>query len=249
MTKQDYTRTLFEAYNNCTQVANDLFSDITLAEAYDVAAGVTTLRGDNQESPTGYKLSATNDGSQKTFGVSEPIWGLVTQPPLTSPLVLKEGQTPLVELEIVFIAQQDIDAQVTDEQLLAGFQVAVGLEFPMPRYAGFPKITGGQFVADNVAAWNVTYGPAKQLSHKDLENIKGILYFDGEQVGENTSVCVLQHPVNALRWLVNELAKNGQSIKKGQFIFSGTFTPPSPAKKGTYKGEIDGIGTVEFTVH
>ena len=248
MTRQAYIESLFEAYTNCTKVTNDLYAGVTLEEAYEVAAGVTSLRNNNNEDCKGYKLSATNIGSQNAFNVKEPIWGKVTRAALANELILSANEKPLVELEIVFIAQEDVDSNLNDKNLLEAFKVAVGLEFPMPRYEGFPKITGGQFVADNVAAWNVAHGEAKQLASKGLDKIKGTLYFNDEKAGENTSECVLLHPVNAIRWLVNDLAKKGQSIKKGEFIYSGSFTPPTLAQKGVYKGEVEGIGSIEFIV-
>lgn len=61
-------------------------------------------------------------------------------------------------------------------------------------------------------------------------------------IGEN----VMGDPVEALRWLVNELSALGHPLHAGQFVTTGTCCAPVPVRPGeTLSAEFTGLGTVE----
>lgn len=64
----------------------------------------------------------------------------------------------------------------------------------------------------------------------------------GKQLAEATGAAVLDHPINVVRWLVQDLKANGRRLKAGDIISLGSFSPLLPA--------VPAIGrtiTVEYT--
>ena len=54
----------------------------------------------------------------------------------------------------------------------------------------------------------------------------------GANLGGGKGSDILGHPLNAVVWLAQALAKEGQSMKVGQLISLGSFSPLVPPKVG-----------------
>ena len=58
---------------------------------------------------------------------------------------------------------------------------------------------------------------------------------------------VLNNPLNAALWLINNLAKKGETLLKGQFISSGSCTNPSKIYSGNHiKAKFEQLEDIEF---
>ncbi len=54
----------------------------------------------------------------------------------------------------------------------------------------------------------------------------------GATLAESTGAATLGNPLNAVVWLVQDLAKSGRALKAGDLISVGSFTPLTPPKPG-----------------
>jgi hypothetical protein len=54
----------------------------------------------------------------------------------------------------------------------------------------------------------------------------------GAVLAENTGAATLGNPLNAVVWLVEDLAKAGRKLSAGDLISVGSFTPLTPPKAG-----------------
>jgi 2-keto-4-pentenoate hydratase len=58
---------------------------------------------------------------------------------------------------------------------------------------------------------------------------------------------VLNNPLNATIWVINNLAKKGETLLKGQFISSGSCTKPSKIYPGNHiKAQFEQLEDIEF---
>src|SRR5699024_4714587 len=102
--------------------------------------------------------------------------------------------------------------------------IAPGLEIPDSRFTDwFPNLSFGKVIADSAVAGEVIVGESVDaLTYEQLGNINANLKLDGETIAEGSSSEVLDHPVHAVKWLLDKLAENHRIIKKGMVISSNT---------------------------
>lgn len=250
MNKDEYLKALYIAYKEVKPLSKSTIPiNLNLQEAYEIQHRFTALKEKDGEVLAGYKISATSEKSQALFNISEPAYGQITNTRIIKELKLSNASQPIVELELVFIAQEDLKPNSTNEELLKSVKVAPGIEVPDSRYEDwFPKITKEQLVSDGAAGGYITYGEAIQPTYESLDKIKGTLYLNDEEVSSNTSDIVLGHPLNSLKWLINKLDTHDLVIKKGMFVSSGTVTAPAPLQKGTYTGKFENFRNISLKV-
>jgi len=110
------------------------------------------------------------------------------------------------------------------------------IELPDSRFKNFTGVGEFNLIADNACAHQFIIGPklSEEWRKTDLTkleiNISTSNGFHNKGSGSN----VLGSPYLALNWLVNELSKNNITIKKGQYVSTGTCAKPinfSPGDK------------------
>ena len=251
MNKDQYIKKLYEAYKTKIPLTNDVFPEgvTNLNDAYKIQHAFTALKEQNGEKLSGYKLSLTNQSSQKLFDITEPLYGQLTDACLVSELNINNINEILVELELVFVAQEDLSANDNHDQILSKVLVAPGIEIPHSRYKNwFPNLTKEHFCCDGAVGGWLAYGNPVPATYKSLDKISGSLLHNGELIGKGISDIVLNHPLNAVEWLLNKLQTHGLIVKKGMYISSGTFFPPLSLKIGKYEGHIENFGVVSLLV-
>ncbi|MDY4510999.1 2-keto-4-pentenoate hydratase [Streptococcus hyovaginalis] len=222
--------------------------------AYAVQDAFIALR---EETVQGYKVSLTSEETQRMFDSTEPFYGQETttqflQGPLT--LSLSELLDPLIEIELVFRAKEDLSVDDTLEDLLEKLTIAPGIEVPDSRFKEwFPTLNKYLVVSDCAVGGRVVFGQEQDVKGNftvdDLANISGVLSKDGEVLKEGVSSEVLGNPLNSVAWLVKKLASHGKTLKKGQQVSSGTFILPPALEKGVYRVDYgSGVGSLELTV-
>lgn len=244
---------LYEAYLKGQTIPKEQIpASLEKRTAYAIQHAVTankTSRG--QEELKGYKISLTSRETQELFQSETPLYGALTTSALSDGIIeLDSMSSPLIEIELIFIAKEDLSAADDILTLLKKTQVAPGIEVPDSRFDDwFPKISLGQVVADSAVAGRIVTGsPLDNVSYEQLEKLPGKLTFDGQEIAADTSAEVLDHPVNALHWLVNELDGHGLTVKKGMSISSGTFILPKKLERGLYEASYGELGSVTLTV-
>lgn len=240
---------LYQAYRDNKPLKKGVLNFESTQEAYSVQDSVLALKEANGEKLQGYKISLTSKETQDLFKSDSPLFGQMTDVTVKNELSLSDYNEPLLETELVFLIQEDVNGDDADEEVMKKCLVAPGLEAPDGRYDDwFPKTTFYEVIADGAVNGAVTYGEAKQYSYKDLDDVEGVLYLNDEEVVRGRSTEVLGHPVNAVKWLAKALEDRGEKLKAGRFVSSGTFVLPVKLEVGTYRVTYENVGQVELRV-
>lgn len=251
MSQSVLTETIYKAYKHIVGLEKSVFpATIDLEEAYRIQHAFTRAKKENDETLKGYKISMTSPETQALFNAKEPLYGQMTDKQITDTVSLsKDMLAPLIELELVFVVQEELTADATDEEIVANTLVAPGLEIPDSRFDDwFPKMPKEQVCADGAVGGKVAFGKTRAYTYPELEDIKGKLLLNDAVLDEGSSATVMGHPVHAVKWLLKKLGEHGLTLKPGMFVSSGTFVLPKPLEAGTYTGEFEGIGSVQFKV-
>ena len=197
----------------------------------------------------GWKCGATNPAARKALGLEDSFIGPVPKRALrgdgaTIPFSETIGA---VEPEIAFRLRSDLGASadaasaraaVGDAHLVLevigrcvvgeGFAGGVGLTLD---FAGNAFLVIGPQIAD--------------LESHDLANVSVVAKRDGKVVQTGSTANVMGDPYESLAWAANRLAREGQGLKAGEWVSTGTCTAAVPAAKGTtIEAEFDGLGSV-----
>lgn len=258
-----------ETTNQEQTVASDLYQALTTKQpltmadydgkvtdydaAYRVQWAFTALKN---QPVGGYKVSLTSEETQKMFDSDSPFYGVEV-----ADAWVKSGETvalsdlmdPLLEVELVFTANEALTPEDSVEDLLKKTSVSGAVELPDCRFADwFPALDKYLVVSDSAVAGRVVYAPASQDSFTvdDLANVHATLTKDGEELAHGASSEVLGNPLNSLKWLVEKLAGQGRDFPAGTKVSSGTFLLPPHATKGHYEAKFDKyFGTVSFDLN
>ncbi|CAM3162761.1 hydratase [Filibacter tadaridae] len=253
MTTATLVERFYEAYTNRQPIDKEAVPEtLEMSEAYRVQQLHTDKKAiDDKDNHAGYKISLTSEETQRMFNSTTPLYGALTRSTISDGTIeLSRMLSPLIELELVFIVEKDLSTEDDYESIMAKTRIVPGLEIPDSRFTNwFPNLSLGQLVADSAVAGKVVIGNSTaELSYDQLHNIEGALKFEGEVIASGISSEVLGNPVHAVKWLIDELAKHGQSLKKGAIISSGTFILPKVLKKGKYEASFKGVGNVILNV-
>jgi 2-keto-4-pentenoate hydratase len=211
--------------------------------------------------PVGYKAGLTNPAVQKRFNHNAPVWGV-----LYGPMLLKNGATvdaafgarPLFEADmLVRVADAGVNKARTPAEVLAHIdQVIPFIELPDLVVEAPPKLNGAAINAINVGArlgvMGAPIGVQRTPAFADaLRDFQAIVKAGGAEVDRGKGADVLEHPLNAVVWLVQDIAREGRSLKKGDLVSLGSFSKLLPPKPGlavevTYQG-LPGNPTVSVS--
>lgn len=214
------------------------------------------LRFDNV---VGYKAGLTNPAVQKRFNYDKPVWGK-----LFDSMVLENGAEveaafgarPLFEADLLVRVKSEAinQAKTPMEVLLLLDQVIPFIELPDLVVQAPGKLNGPGISAINVGARLGVAGkpipvPATRAEiyalHDGLRDMTVTLSDgSGATLGQGKGSDILGHPLNAVVWLAEALAKEGLAMKAGDLISLGSFSPLLPPKPGlkavvTYSGLPD----------
>ncbi|AOW15240.1 fumarylacetoacetate hydrolase [Hydrogenophaga crassostreae] len=190
----------------------------------------------------GYKAGLTNPAVQKRFNTDAPVWGQ-----LYASMLLDDGATvdakfgarPLFEADmLVRIRSANINRAKTPEQVLQNIdQVIPFIELPDLVVAAPPKLNGAAIAAINVGARLGVLGAPMAVQQTAafsdaLRDMVVVVKGDGVEIDKGKGSDVLEHPLNAVVWLVQDLGSQGVKLKKGDLISLGSFSKLLPPKPG-----------------
>jgi 2-keto-4-pentenoate hydratase len=76
-----------------------------------------------------------------------------------------------------------------------------------------------------------------------------VLECNGKVIDEGKGSDVLGHPFEPLRWLANHLNAQGQALKAGEIVLTGSWVTTRFPKAGEhYRYTIEGVGSVEVGI-
>ncbi len=192
--------------------------------------------------PIGYKAGLTNPAVQKRFNHDAPVWGA-----LYAPMLLKSGAVvdasfgarPLFEADLlVRVASTAVNQAKTVNDVLAAIdQVIPFIELPDLVVQAPAKLNGPAIVAINVGArlgvMGMPIAVQRTAAFSDaLRDMVTIVKADGAELDRGKGSDVLEHPLNAVVWLAQDLARDGRAMKPGDLISLGSFSKLLPPKPG-----------------
>ena len=173
----------------------------------------------------------------------------MTDKQIVESVSLADYNEPLLELELIFNVLETLEVGDTLEEICRKCTISPGIEIPDGRYKNwFPNIDMFQVISDAAVSGAVVIGEPKHLTYANIESIKGTIFKDGEEVKSGYSTEVMDHPAEAVKWLVLELDKRGKKLEPGMFVSSGTFIIPFPLEVGTYTASYENVGSVSVEV-
>lgn len=224
----------------------------TLDEAQDALNVVFEAYG---EESAGWKVGATNEGAQNTFGISGPFFGpMAVSGVLDDGASLKKTSTVMaVEPEYAFRMARDFPENgeaITVESIsdaIASCHLALEV---IGRCVGSSDFQNGIGLTMDFAG-NVAFIVGPEVADwrtQDLANTPVQGKLDGETVQQGNGTPVMGDPVNSMVWIAQALAKRGLNLKKGDWVSTGTCTPPVPAEAGkTVTGTFGDFGSVSVS--
>ncbi|MDN2452379.1 2-keto-4-pentenoate hydratase [Lactobacillus sp. UCMA15818] len=256
-TEETLASTLYQAYTtNKPLDVTDWSTKVSDEEsAYRVQNRLMELKN---ETVGGYKISLTSEETQKMFNSNSPLYGAQVESRfLHSPasFALNNMLEPLVEVELAFRVDKDLNVEDDLEQLMQKTSVAGALEVPDCRFKDwFPSLEKNLVVSDAAVGGLVVVGDLFPTTVV-FESVKAVaavhcnLKFNNESLKKGTSSEVLGNPLKSLQWLVVKLQQHGKQLTAGQYVSTGTFVLPPKLQEGTWSAHFNnGLGDVKLNV-
>lgn len=213
--------------------------------------------------PVGYKIGLVSREAQERFKVKSPIRGVLLEQML---LPNRSGAPPgfavrpLFEADLIVVVK---DKEINDAASLFDVaehlkEVVAFIELPDNFLPTNRPIDGATLMAANVGARAGVLGQRLPVepSRAFIESLAAMTVVitdeSGAELGRGQGRDILDQPLNAVLWLVEEMQRTGDKLKPGDLISLGTIkTIPYPAGKTVtvrYLGLPRGIIQVSATL-
>jgi len=248
----EYVAKQYEASQPIDIMVQD-FAPHSIEEAYAVQATFLQLLAATKGPVGGYKIASTNPATRQRTGVSGPCAsGIFARHIYNSPATLNSTDYHqfCIECEVGVRLASDLSASGTPytrsnvSDAIESLTVAFELIDRRESASGF-----GEFAPDIKSistisnAGAVLGSPVTDWRGIDLAASRGTMTINGERVSEGQGSNVMGHPLEALAWLANLKVEQGNALKAGMLILTGTLTGLMPLTSGdTATIAIDGLG-------
>jgi 2-keto-4-pentenoate hydratase len=226
------------------------------AEGYQIQRAVHDLLLPQFGAMVGYKIGCTSAVMQRYLDIPHPCGGGVFAKGVhDSGAQLKAGDYIKVgvECEIAVRLARDLapsEAPFTAEwvgESIEAYHPAI--EIVDDRYVKWETMGAPTLVADDFFAAGCVLGnPVARLAAPDLLSVIGRALINGTEVSRGTGADVLGHPHHALAWLANHLASDGNGLRAGEIVLTGSLVKTIWLKAGdSVVMELAGLGSVAAT--
>jgi len=228
-------QTLAEHLDNCqlqvrdTPKITDTEPEMDWDDAYAIQDALAARKLKRGARIIGYKAGLTSHAKMQQMGVSDPVFGFLTDDysvPEGSAIDTKTLIHPKVEPEIAFLMREELRGPGCHiGQVLAATELVLpGIEIIDSRYRDF-KFDLKSVIADNTSAARFVVGGQSRRAHElDLRTLGIVLEKNAIPVAFGAGAAVVNHPAAAVAMLVNHLGKRGQSLPAGALVLSGGIT-------------------------
>jgi 2-keto-4-pentenoate hydratase len=191
----------------------------------------------------GYKAGLTSRALQERFGVSSPVRGVLLEKMLLTDgaaVSFEFGARPMFEAGLLVVVKDAAihKAQTHLEVLRSLSMVVPFIELPDLMVAEGEKLSAPLLVSLNAGARFGVLGkgiPVQPTPAFDeaLASMRVIVTDRaGKELASGTGTAILDHPLNAVLWLVQDLEKSRIKLKAGDVLSLGSLTPPLPTRPG-----------------
>lgn len=197
----------------------------------------------------GYKAGLTSQAAQQTFGVTEPVRGVLLEGmflPDGSEVDARFGARARFEADMLaVVASEEINSATTPAEVLAHLSALIPfIELPDLALAEDQPLDGPGLTAINVGARQGVLGASfpVEASEEFLSALAGmtvrLVDQDGNELVGVRGEAILGHPLNSVLWLLG----NGVRFQVGDRISLGSFGPLLVPEAGrTIRLEYQGL--------
>lgn len=203
----------------------------TIDDGYRLQAAIHDRIAAAGDRRVGWKVGATSAAGQRGFGLGEPVYaGLFAanrSASLAEALALRLTR-PSLECEIAVVLQTGLDGSESLHVMQNAVATChIACEIIDNRY-GDPALVGVPgLIADDFFQAGFVLGPENTAwRDQDLAAADGFIEIDGQRrIGSARDIL---SAFDSLRWLAQALARNGQSLRAGEIVLTGTLVTPTP---------------------
>ncbi|WP_158965171.1 2-keto-4-pentenoate hydratase [Chachezhania sediminis] len=218
--------------------AKALGADGTMDDALCTQGKVVQILTETLGPVVGYKAGLTSAPAQQRFGVAEPVQGVLYRDMFLksgAELPLTFGAVPMVEADLVLVVgDAGINGATTPAEVMEHVsEVRPFIELPDLMVAKGEPLTGITITAGGVGARAGILGDPVPVADpvsmtKALETMTVTMRTaTGEVLAEAPGKAVLDHPANAVLWLLSK----GVELQPGEMVSVGSFGPLIPPMK------------------
>jgi len=227
-----------------------LSREMTMEEAVRIRDGLVAELAASQGKVVGYKAGLTNPAVQKRFNTTEPVRGALLEKMLLddgAEVPVKFGAIPFFEADLaVVVKDEGINQAKTPAEVLKHLaSIRPFIELPDLVTAKEQPLSAAIITSFNVGARLGVLGkpiaPTPEMADALGKMTVVMRDQDGKELAKVPGAAILGHPLNAVVWLADDLAKSGGKLRAGDILSLGSFTPPNFQKAGmtitvTYEG-------------
>jgi 2-oxo-3-hexenedioate decarboxylase/2-keto-4-pentenoate hydratase len=223
-------------------------------QAYAVQSALHGLLQPTLGPVVGHKIGCTTPVMQAFLDIPNPCAGGVFERTVhASPARVRHADYLHVgvECEIAVRLGRDLPASGAPydrASVSAAVQACMaGMEIVDDRYVDYKSMDTPTLIADDFFDAGCVIGaPVSDWSALDLAAASGVTFINGVEAGCGRGGDVMGHPFEALAWLANQLARRGQALRAGEFVFTGSVVETKWVQQGDrVVMRIDGLGEVE----
>ncbi|WP_191600435.1 2-oxo-hept-4-ene-1,7-dioate hydratase [Marinomonas algicola] len=232
------------------------FPEIEIDDAYAIQREWLNIKLAEGRKIIGHKIGLTSRAMQQSSQIDEPDYGTLLDDMLYHDgceIETDKFIVPRIEVELAFILKKPLkgpnctllDVYNATDYVVPALELIDARSQSIDPDTKRPRLVYDT-ISDNAANAAIILGgrPIK-IDEMDLRWVSAIMMRNG--VIEETGVAagVLNHPANGVAWLANKLAPFDVELEAGQIILGGSFTRPTPARKGdTFTVDYGPLGTV-----
>ncbi len=244
-----------EASRRPIEPLSERYPQLDVVDAYEIQRINRDRRTRVGERVVGHKIGLTSRAMQELLGVSTPDVGSITN----RMVLTNNGQFDLSELisgrieaEFAFVISEPLRSErISVESLKQSIShIALAAEVIDSRIRDW-NISLVDTVADNASSARVVVGDRVRANDAVLRSLPSTvlgLYEDGVCIGEGPGSAVLGHPLEALRWLAENLAQQDIHLKPGDIVLAGAVHQMQPLRQGShYQVQATGFPTVQIS--
>ena len=218
-----------------------------LADAYRVQLSMDRYAG----ARVGWKLAATGAGGRTALGVDQPLAGPLYkrfQVPNGGGIDFAPIRMRTVEAEFGLELGRDLPVSGApyDYETVRGAIAAFvpAMEVPNTRFVDHRSVGAVALTADAASAGFFVLGDARSSFDIDSLPDHPVVLHTPNGTVEGTGAKALGDPVEAVRWLANELAGNGYGLRAGEIVITGAAAAMRDPGAGLVRAEFGPLGNV-----
>ncbi|MBM3390651.1 MAG: hydratase [Betaproteobacteria bacterium] len=224
--------------------------EMSMEQAVRIRDGLVAELSATQGKAVGYKAGLTNPAVQKRFGTTSPVRGVLLEKMLLedgAEVPAKFGALPFFEADLaVVVKDEGINQARTPAEVIRHLaSIRPFIELPDLVTVKEQPLSAAIITSFNVGARLGVLGKPIAATTEMADALGRMTVVmrdqDGKELGRAPGAAILGHPLNAVVWLAEDLAKSGGRLRAGDILSLGSFTPPNFQKAGmsvtvTYEG-------------